>query len=61
MNDGGVCRTAPATPGLLNISNPLLDQFKDGAIFQAWFKNKIPNLSQGQQLRSGVVEKLIFQ
>ena len=44
-----------------NISNPLLDQFKDGAIFQAWFKNKIPNLSQGQQLRSGVVEKLIFQ
>ena len=44
-----------------NISNPLLDQFKDGAIFQAWFKTKIPNLLQRRQLRSVVVEKFIFQ
>ena len=26
VNDGGVCRTAPATPVLLNISDTLLNQ-----------------------------------
>ena len=25
INDGGVCRAAPAIPGLLNISNVLLE------------------------------------
>ena len=44
-----------------NISNPLLDQIKEGAIFQAWFKNKIPNLSQGRKLHIGVVNNCISQ
>ena len=47
--------------GHQNISDPLQDQFKVGAIFQAWFTTKISNLSQGRQLHGGVVKNCISQ
>ena len=42
-----------------NISDPLQDQLKVGATFQPWFASTIPNLSQGRQLHSGVVNNYI--
>ena len=44
-SDGAVCRTALATPGLLNISDILQDQLKGGAISKALFVTQIPCLS----------------
>ena len=40
----------------LNISDPLQDQLKVGAIVHAWFATKIPSLSLGRQLHSDVVK-----
>ena len=42
-----------------NIWNPVMEQFKVIAICQAYFITKIPNVLQGQQLRSVVVKNCI--
>ena len=40
----------------LNILNPLITKLKVCALFKALFTSKLPNLSPGQQLPSGVVK-----